>query len=89
MEENKRTIVVLDEEGKEREAEVLSVFSLSENGKKYIIYTLNEKDENNMVKIYVSILNEKDGMYTFEAIESDEEWTQVKTVMKQIAKGEQ
>jgi uncharacterized protein YrzB (UPF0473 family) len=89
MEDNKRVLVVLEEDGTEKEAEVLSVFTLKSNGKKYIIYTLNEKDENNMVKIYASVLVEKDGMYTFESIESDDEWSQVKDVMKQIAKAGQ
>ena len=57
--------------------------------KNYILYTLNEVDENEMVKIYASELIEKDNMYSLGAISSDEEWASVKEVMKDIAKSEE
>ena len=89
MNEKKRTIVVLDESGNEKEAEILSAFIIKKYNKNYILYTLNEVDENEMVKIYASELIEKDNMYSLAAIESDEEWTAVKEVMKDIAKSEE
>lgn len=88
MEDKKRTIIVLDESGNEKEAEILSAFSIKKYNKNYILYTLNEVDENEMVKIYASELIEKDNMYSLGAIESDEEWTSVKEVMKEVAKSE-
>ena len=87
--EQKQTIIVLAEDGTEKEAEVLTVFNMKSTGKDYILYTLNESDENDMVRIYASILIEKDGTYSFDVIESDEEWAQVKDVMKQMAKAGQ
>ena len=57
--------------------------------KDYILYTLNEVDENEMVKIYASELIKKDNMYSLAAIESDEEWAAVKEVMKDIARSEE
>ena len=42
-----------------------------------------------MVKIYASELIEKENMYSLGAIESDEEWTAVKEVMKDVAKSEE
>ena len=89
MDDKKRTMIVLDESGNEKEAEVLSAFSIKKYNKNYILYTLNEVDENSMVKIYVSELIEKDNMYSLGAIESDEEWTAVKEVMKEVAKSEE
>ena len=89
MNEKKITIVVLDESGNEKEAEILSAFTIKKYNKNYILYTLNEVDENEMVKIYASELIEKDNMYSLAAIESDEEWTAVKEVMKDIAKSEE
>ena len=86
---DKRTMIVLDESGNEKEAEVLSAFSVKKYNKNYILYTLNEVDENSMVKIYASELIEKDNMYSLGAIESDEEWTAVKEVMKEVAKSEE
>lgn len=86
MEDKKRTIIVLDESGNEKEAEILSVFTIKKYNKNYILYTLNEIDENEMIKIYASELIEKDNMFSLGAIESDEEWTAVKEVMKDVAK---
>ncbi len=86
MDEKKRTLVVLDEAGNEKEAEILSAFNIKKFSKDYILYTLNEIDENDMIKIYASELIEKDNMYTLGPIESDEEWASVKEVMKDIAK---
>ena len=89
MEDKKRTIIVLDESGNEKEAEILSAFTVKKYNKNYILYTLNEVDENEMVKIYASELIEKDNMYSLGAIESDEDWAAVKEVMKEIAKSEE
>ncbi len=89
MDNKKRTIVVLDEAGNEKEAEILSAFTIKKYNKNYILYTLNEVDENEMVKIYASELIEKENMYSLGAIESDEEWTAVKEVMKDVAKSEE
>ena len=89
MDEKKRTIIVLDESGNEKEAEILSAFTVKKYNKNYILYTLNEVDENEMVKIYASELIEKDNMYSLGAIESDEEWAAVKEVMKEVAKSEE
>ncbi len=89
MDDKKRTMIVLDEQGNEKEAEVLSAFTVKKYNKNYILYTLNEVDENEMVKIYASELIEKDNMYSLGAIESDEEWTAVKEVMKEVAKSEE
>ncbi|MBQ1812498.1 MAG: DUF1292 domain-containing protein [Bacilli bacterium] len=89
MDDKKKTIIVLDEAGNEKEAEILSAFTVKKYNKNYILYTLNEVDENEMVKIYASELIEKDNMYSLGAIESDEEWAAVKEVMKEVAKSEE
>lgn len=83
--EEKQTIVVIDKEGKERQAEVLSVFKIEEFKKEYILYTFNEKDENDMIKIYASTLIEKEDMYSFEAIATPEEWAAIKDIMREMA----
>ena len=65
------------------------LFSIKKYNKNYILYTLNEVDENDMIKIYASELIEKDNMYSLGVIESDEEWAAVKEVMKEMAKSEE
>ena len=89
MNENKTKIIVLDETGNEKEAEILSAFSIKKYNKNYSLYTLNEVDENDMIKVYASELIEKDNMYSLGVIESDEEWAAVKEVMKEMAKSEE
>lgn len=88
MEENKKKLIVIDENGAEKEAEILSTFKIKESGIDYILYTLNEIDENNMIKIYASRLIDNGESYSFANIDSDEEWASVKQVMKQIANSE-
>ena len=70
-------------------AEILREFTIKKYNKDYILYTLNEIDENEMIKIYASELIKKDNMYSLGAISSDEEWVAVKEVMKNIAKSEE
>lgn len=83
--EEKQKIVVLDQNGIEKEAELLSSFKLDETGKTYLLYTLNEKDDNDMVRIYASIFVERDGMCSLETIENEDEWRMVKEIMKKMA----
>ena len=78
--------VVVDDSGTKKDAERLSIFKLNESDKKYIVYTFNEVDENDMIKLYVAILNDKDGVYSLENITEADEWTNVKNAMRKIAK---
>ena len=78
--------VLVDDAGTNKDAERLSLFKLNDTEKTYIVYTFNETDENEMIKLYVAILNEKDGVYSLENITDNDEWTKVKDAMRKIAK---
>ena len=82
----KEKFVIVDESGTKKDAERLSLFKLKDSEKTYIVYTFNEIDENDMIKLYVAILNDKDGVYSLENITDNEEWTKVKDAMRKIAK---
>ncbi len=82
----KEKFVIVDESGEKKDAERLSLFKLKDTDKPYIVYTFNETDENDMIKLYVAILNEKDGVYSLENITDSDEWTSVKDAMRKIAK---
>ena len=82
----KEKFVIIDESGTKKDAERLSLFKLKDNDKTYIVYTFNEVDENDMIKLYVAILNDKDGVYSLENITDSDEWTKVKDAMRKIAK---
>lgn len=80
------TIRVTKEDGTVADAEVLLYFTLKENGKEYIIYTFNEKDEKGLVTVYTStVIKDAEG-YHLENVESDEEWTKIKDVMRSVIK---
>lgn len=78
--------VLIDDTGEKKDAERLSLFKLKDNDKTYIVYTFNEVDENDMIKLYVAILLDKDGVYSLENITDQDEWTNVKDAMRKIAK---
>ena len=82
----KEKFVIVDESGTNKDAERLSLFKMKDSEKTYIVYTFNEVDENDMIKLYVAILNDKDGVYSLENITDNDEWAKVKDAMRKIAK---
>ena len=61
--------------------ELISYFEHKKKKKKYIFYTLNEKVENELVKMYVSEVSDN---ATLSDKMTDEEWTNIKGIMKSI-----
>ena len=74
--------------GEEKEAEILLCLQLEKTGKKYILYTFNEFDEKDMETIHASILNENENGYQLDKIPEDE-WKEVKEVMREIIRNEE
>ncbi|MFV0275349.1 MAG: DUF1292 domain-containing protein [Bacilli bacterium] len=85
---SEQIITVINNLGVEVRAEVLNAFSSKKTGEKYCVYTLNEQNENGMIQIYIAKLVKENNDYILVGIESDEEWSFVKELMKSIAKGE-
>ena len=79
-------VTLVTPEGEEVEAEVLIFFGLESTQKKYLVYTYNEKDKNNMITVYASTFVEEGDKYYLDAIATDAEWEQVKEVMRQTIK---
>lgn len=79
-------VTLVTPEGEEVEAEVLIFFGLESTQKKYLVYTYNEKDKNNMITVYASTFVEEGDKFYLEAIATDTEWEQVKEVMRQTIK---
>lgn len=84
--EDKRVISVISENGNEESVEVVTAFKLNDTNQDYIVYTQNEKDENNNITVYVSKIIEEDGVSKLAGIESDEEWTRIKSVLRELSK---
>ena len=81
----KTMFYVINELGIREDATIIAKFKLS-NGNTYITYTYNEVNENNMEKIYTSGIVLDGNNYSYKEIETDEEWNEIKEVMKSIAR---
>ena len=86
MEEAKKILTITDENGNKTEAEILIAFRLDLTNKEYVIYTLNEKDENGNVTIYAASLIGEPGAKEIAGIDTDEEWEKMKEIIKELSK---
>ena len=55
------------------------------NGQEYLIYSLNEVDEAGYTRLYVAKITQENGTYSAETL-NDNEWTEVKNLVKVIVK---
>ncbi len=87
MDKDKKVMSIILEDGSKEEVELLISFKFKDNNKEYAVYTRNETDENGNITIYVSLINEdEDGKVKLEGIESDEEWSRIKDVLRELSK---
>lgn len=77
-------IVLTDENGKEKEYEILASFE-SDDGKNYVIYFDEEEEEGS---IYAARLEEMDGVEQLLPLETDEEWDMVDEVLRRLDEDE-
>lgn len=82
MEQNSFTM--LDENGKEIKYDVLFTFQSEETNKDYIVYTDNSKDQEGNVQVYASIYHPEEEHSRLEAIETEQEWKIIDTILKTI-----
>lgn len=80
---DKEIIKVKNQNGEVVNAEVVLAFEY--NNKKFVIYTFNEEDENGMIILHASLLDDSKEDATFEKI-SPEDWSVVKDIMNDIVK---
>lgn len=85
--ENKEMIKIIDEQGTEKEVEVVAYFTLKSNNKDYLIYTENKVDASGNVEVYTSeVLTQADGTLDLKGVDDDSVWVEIKKVMLDIAK---
>lgn len=80
-----KKITFVDKNGNEKTATILLYFKLTEFNKEYVVYTLGE-EANDLEKVYTSTIVKNDDGIVLETIETDEEWLQIKQLMKTIIK---
>lgn len=82
---DKQIVSLIDTDNIEKEAEILLYFKLNHDGKDYMIYTFNEKDDNGLVILNTSeVVKEEDGKYSLKKVSDDESWNYIKEVMRRI-----
>lgn len=78
-------ITVTTENNKQVKIEVLDIFSVvGYENKDYILYTQNQEVDNDNIKAYISILENKDGNYSLTAITDDKEWIEVQKTVQEM-----
>lgn len=77
-------ISILKESGEEIQSNIISIFMVPETGKKYIITTENAVDPHGLTVLHVS---EIVGENQIAKVSTDEEWSNIKTIMRSIISG--
>ena len=86
--EEKKLLSIIKEDGTKEEVELLVCFEFNDTKKEYVVYTKNEKDENGNITIYVSSVDRSGDTPKMGAIESDEEWSRIKDVLRELSKND-
>lgn len=84
----KKMLTIIDDDGSREEVEVILAFEFKDNKKEYIVYTKNEKDENDNITVYVSNVDRSSGEAKLLGVEEEEEWNRVKDVLRELSKAE-
>ncbi len=87
MDDENRMVSIVLEDGSIDEVEFLLSFKFTDNNKEYMIYTKNETDDNGNVTIYVASIDRPEGEDPkLGGVDSEEEWTRIKNVLKELSK---
>ena len=87
MDDDAKMMSIVLEDGSIDEVEFLISFKFTDNNKEYMIYTKNETDDNGNVTIYIGSIDREQGDEPkLEGVESEEEWTRIKGVLKELSK---
>ena len=90
MGDDSRMMSIVLEDGSVDEVEFLLSFKFTDNNKEYMIYTKNESDDNGNVTIYVaSVERNGDSDPKLGGVDSEDEWTRIKNVLKELSKNEE
>ena len=88
MKEEKQEInssfTMVDEDGVEKEYDVLFTFDSEETNKSYIAYTDNTKDADGKLAVYASTYDKNGETTELKAIETEKEWKIVETVLQSL-----
>ena len=84
----KQMMSIVAQDGSIEEVEVIIAFKFKDTNKEYVIYTKNEKDENENITVYVSNVDRSSGDPKLLGVDDEEEWNRVKDVLRELSKSE-
>ena len=84
----KKKMSIIAEDGSVEEVEVIFAFEFKDTKKEYVVYTKNERDENDNITVYVSNVDRSSGEPKLLGVEDEEEWNRVKDVLRELSKAE-
>ena len=85
---DKKMMKIVSEDGSSEEVEVVFAFEFKDTKKEYVIYTRNERDDDNNVTVYISNVDRSNGETKLLGVETDEEWNRIKDVLRELTKSE-
>ena len=86
--DNQKVLSIIKEDGTAEEVELIISFEFNDTKKEYVVYTRNEKDQNGNTTLYVSSVDRTGDIPKMSGIESDEEWSRIKDVLRELAKND-
>lgn len=84
----KKLMSIILEDGSVDQVEILVSFEFNDNKKEYVVYTKNETDENGNITIYVSSVIRDGDTPKLGGVDSDEEWSRIKNVLRELSKSD-
>ena len=79
--EEKETFIMIDENGNEKEAEIITIIEI--DNKEYVIYAVNKNEESD--NIFASrIIKDENGNEVLKSIENQEEKNKVFEIIKEL-----
>jgi len=86
--DNKKILSIIKDDGTQEEVELIISFVFNDTKKEYVVYTRNEKDDNGNTTLYVSSVDRSGNMPKMGGVETDEEWSRIKDVLRELAKND-
>lgn len=83
---DKKTMTIISNDGMAEEVEVILAFAFKDTEKEYVVYTKNEKDENENITVYVSKIERSDEEVRLLGVEDESEWNKIKDVLRELSK---
>ena len=84
----KKLMSIILEDGSVDQVEILVSFEFNDNKKEYVVYTKNETDEIGNITIYVSSVIRDGDTPKLGGVDSDEEWSRIKNVLRELSKSD-